>query len=96
MTTETASDLQRPIKRGAMDAEQACHLGDRAAVLVDELAGERDLARIKGWARSEADAARLGGDPPGPGALDDQRPLEIGDAVVGCALNRWATSAADF
>ena len=69
------SRLKRPVQRGAMHAEQAGDLGDRAAVVADQLAGERDLVGVEDRARPEAHAARLGRDPPGAGPLDDQRPL---------------------
>jgi hypothetical protein len=66
-----------------MDAKQAGNLGDGAAVLVDELAGEQYLRGVEGRARPKTHAASLGGNPPGTGALDEDP-----SPMAKCALCR--------
>ena len=63
-----------------MHLQEAGDLSYRLLVLLDELAGVRDLLGRQGRGGTEPHASGLRRDPAGASALHDQGPLELGHA----------------
>jgi len=72
--------VKRPVKRRTMNTKEACGILYGVAILVDQVPGVLDLRRGQGRTWPELYPECLGRDAAVPGAANDERALELGDA----------------